>query len=57
MHLTQTILSLPDGTRATLTLAEPVAPEAQPASDAGAIEYDSWANAGTLEYDSWRNAR
>ncbi|HET7671151.1 MAG TPA: hypothetical protein VFK84_12135 [Burkholderiales bacterium] len=51
-------LALPDGTRATLILAEPITPQriatledALPAFLRALRE-----QAGALEYDSWRNA-
>lgn len=59
MNERQATISLPDGTKATLVLSWPSPAEpqqAQPARDAGALEYDSWRNAGAIEYDSWRNA-
>lgn len=56
MHATQTTLSLPDGTQATLILSEPARQQAQLPSDAGAVEYDSWLSSGAIEYASWCNA-
>lgn len=52
----RTTLSLPDGTQRVLILCEVLDPQAHTATQAGAIEYDSWHNAGAIEYDSWRNA-
>lgn len=58
MHAKPNTLPLPDGTRATLILAEPITPQriasledALPAFLRAMREH-----AGALEYDSWRNA-
>jgi hypothetical protein len=56
MYATQTTLSLPDGTQATLILSEPAPQQPQLPSDAGAAEYDSWLSSGAIEYASWCNA-
>ena len=64
MHSTPNTLSLPDGTQATLILAEPVTPQriailedALPAFLRAMREQAQFTNAaGAIEYDSWRNA-
>lgn len=64
MHSKQNTLSLPDGTQATLILAEPLTPQriavledALPAFLRAMREQaQSTGDAGATEYDSWRNA-
>lgn len=64
MQSTQNTLSLPDGTQATLFLAEPVTPQRIAALEDALPAYlrtireqaVSISAAGAIEYDSWLNA-
>ena len=58
MHAKPNTVALPDGTQATLILAEPVTPQriATLEDALPALLRAMREQAGALEYDSWRNA-